>query len=260
MTTSSAFSLPLSVQAFGRRWQLTPVLEPVWDADGTLIAAELLSRVHGCDTGDACPPGDFFADLPRPALARILGWQLELLALLRPWCASRQVAVSLNLRRPQALLLVSHPAMAEAAAALAPWLRLEISEDFVPPGEVALADPVLDALTPLAPLWLDDFGAGATGLTWLLDGQFEAVKLDRRLFHELAELPEGVTFMAALAALARGLDVRLIAEGVADDALMQAAVAAGVAACQGWRWPAVPLPDLGRLPGRLPDFPPRSPL
>ncbi|MHC0025528.1 EAL domain-containing protein [Enterobacter vonholyi] len=248
---------PFDVQSFGRRWLLTPMLEPLWTPDGELYALELLSRLHGRETGDSYPAGDFFADLPQTELARILSWQLELLALLRPWCETRRVPVSINLLRPQALVLVSHTAMAEAVLALAPWLRLEISENFIPPGGGGGTDPVLDALRPLAPLWLDDFGAGSTGLAWLMNGQFMAVKLDRRLFSELAGLPEGVAFMAALSALAQGLDVKLIAEGVADDTLMQSARDAGVDACQGWRWTAVSVSELGDLPARLPDLPVR---
>lgn len=247
--------LPLAVQAFGRQWQLTPLLEPLWAPGGALTALELLSRPYDRHSGERLTAEGFFAGLPQPELARILGWQLELLTLQRPWCVKRQVPVTLNLNRTQALMLAARPELAGAAAALTPWLRLEISEDFLPPGADPVDDPLLRALLPLAPLWLDDFGAGSTGLNWMLSGHFEAVKVDRRLFHELSSQPEGLAFLRALSGLARSLGVLMVAEGVSDDTLMKAAIDTGFFACQGWRWPALVLSELATLPTSLPEPP-----
>ncbi|MDI6539116.1 EAL domain-containing protein [Pantoea ananatis] len=250
--------LPLGVQAFGRRWQLTPVLEPLWTPAGDLYALELLSRLHDAQTGDATGAAVFFTQAPRPEQQRVLAWQISLLTLLAPWCADRRVPVTLNLNRGLAAMLLAEPELGDDVRLLARWLRLEVSEDFLKAGAAPERDPLLAGLGRLAPLWLDDFGAGATGLAWLTGGHFEAVKLDRRLFTEFAGLPEGVAFMKALSALAAGLGVRTVAEGVADDALAAAAREADVDACQGWRWPAVTVSELGTLPARLPAAPRRS--
>lgn len=260
MPQSAVFTLPhavqpLAVQAFGCRWLLTPSLEPLWTPSGVLTALELLTLPTDRDTGQLRPAEGFFAGLPQSELDRLLIWQLALLALLRPWCAHRLVPVTLNLTRPLATLLATRPELTNAAAALAPWLRLEVSEDFLPLGADIAADPLLSALLPVAPLWLDDFGAGATGLNWMLDGHFEAIKVDRRLFHELSGLHEGRSFLRSLASLALRRGVLMVAEGVSDGALMQAAADSGFFACQGWRWPAVAVSELNALPSRLPDAP-----
>lgn len=247
-------NLNLSVSAFGRLWELTPVIEPLWNLEYSLMGAELLTRVQECNDGNLHPACEFFNSIPQPELTRILTWQLELLALMRPWCEVRGVPVSLNLIRTQALALVSRRDLEEKVTNLSPWLRIEISEDFVAPGGIRAADPVLDAIQKLAPLWLDDFGAGATGLACLTESRFEVVKLDRHLFSKLANLPEGVRFMSGLTALARAMGVKIVAEGVCNDSLMAVATESRADACQGYLWPAVPLSELGYLPGRLPEM------
>ncbi|WP_158262950.1 EAL domain-containing protein [Kosakonia sp. H7A] len=245
--------LPLSVSAFGRVWQLTPVFAPLWGADGRLNALEMLSRLRDRDSGAPAAPEMFFTQAPQATQLRILYWQLDVLTLLMPWCRRRGVPVSLNITRGLALRLLGEPDMAGVVQALAPSLRLEISERFTSPDTAPEHDPLLQGLRPLAPLWLDDFGAGATGLAWLMSGAFEAVKVDRVFFRDLVALPEGVHFLQALTALAGAVNTRMVAEGVENRALMQTALSAGVDTCQGWLWPEVPLTALATLPAGLPD-------
>ncbi|UDJ82064.1 EAL domain-containing protein [Kosakonia oryzae] len=245
--------LPLTVPAFGRVWQLTPVFAPLWGADGRLTALEMLSRLQDRDSGAPAAPEMFFAQAPQAEQLRILHWQLDVLTLLMPWCRRRGVAVSLNITRGLALRLLGEPDMAGVVQALSPSLRLEVSERFLSPDTSPDHDPLLQGLRPLAPLWLDDFGAGATGLSWMMSGAFEAVKVDRLFFRDLAALPEGVYFLQALTALAGAVDTRMVAEGVEDRALMQTALSAGVDTCQGWLWPEVTLAALATLPAGLPD-------
>jgi EAL domain-containing protein (putative c-di-GMP-specific phosphodiesterase class I) len=59
MVTSS---LLLTVPAFGRVWQLSPVFGPIFSPDGSLIALEMLSRIADRDSGVAASPEMF---LPR---------------------------------------------------------------------------------------------------------------------------------------------------------------------------------------------------
>lgn len=244
--------LPLSVPAFGRVWHLTPVFAPLWGADGRLTALEMLSRLQDRDSGAPAAPEMFFTQAPQAELLRVLHWQLDVLTLLVPWCRRRGVPVSLNITRGLAQRLLGEPDMVAAVQVLAPSLRLEISERFLSPDTVPEHDLLLQGLRALAPLWLDDFGAGATGLAWLMSGAFEVVKVDRLFFCDLARLPEGVHFLRALADLAGTVNARMVAEGVESRALMQTALTAGVSTCQGWLWPEVPLSTLATLPAGLP--------
>lgn len=248
-TNPNDFSLRLS--SFGTHWILEPVIEPIWDINGNLKGVELLSRIKNCTDGHSHPASCFFNSLLQTDMCKVLTWQLELLSIIRPWSDSRALPVSLNLNRSQALALISKSYISQLASNLSPWLRIEVSENFAHPGSTGSYDPVLDSLKFFAPLWMDDFGAGSTSLNWLSDGLFEAVKLDKSLFGMLCSLQEGITFMSALSALASSVGVKIIAEGVCDDYRMDAARDAGVHACQGYLWPAVPLRKISSLPVSL---------
>nr|WP_261905551.1 EAL domain-containing protein [Escherichia coli] len=245
--------LPLSVSAFGRVWQLTPVFAPLWGADGRLNALEMLSRLHDRDSGAPAAPEMFFALAPQAEQLRILHWQLDVLTLLMPWCRLRGVQVSLNITRGLALCLLGKPDMAAVVQALAPLLRLEINERFIEKDTVPENDPILQGVHGLSTLWLDDFGAGTTALSWLMSGLFEIVKIDRPLFQYLAVLPEGVCFLNAFSSLARALNARIVAEGVENMALMHKAQSAGMDYCQGFLWPEVSLAELSTMPIFLPQ-------
>lgn len=244
--------LPLAVPAFGRIWLLSPVFGPIFSPDGSLMALEMLSRITERDSGSPASPEMFFVQIPLTEQRRILVWQLEVLTLLSPWCAARQLPVSLNVSRSLALRILADASVAESAILLTPWLRLEVSERFLSPDIRPDQDPLLSALQPLAPLWLDDFGAGAAGLAWLMSGVFGMVKLDRHLFCDLARLPEGAGFLRALSCLSQSRGTQLVAEGVETAALMKVATDAGLSACQGWLWPEVTPAQLAGLPDRVP--------
>ena len=250
---------PLTVAAYSRLWSVTPVWEPVWRPDGSLMALEMLSRLTDRESGVAGEPEAFFARLPDTEQLGVLTWQLDTLARLRLWCGARRTPVSVNITRAVAVRVLADQDMAARIVRLSPWLRLEISEHFLPADGQPERDPLLKGLRSLAPLWLDDFGSGTAGLSALMAGGFEAVKLDRRLFRDIAGLPEGLRFLQAMAGLAAGLGMQIIAEGVENDTLFAAARAAQAGGCQGWRWPAVTADELGRLPRSLPDIAGESP-
>ncbi|MEE9699140.1 EAL domain-containing protein [Lelliottia amnigena] len=244
---------PLLVPAFGRFWQVRPAFAPVWRRDGRLMALEMLSRVQDPETGALCSPDIFFSETPQSEQFRILCWQLDVLSLLVKWSRIRDVPFSLNINRGQALSLLGDPYISGRVQTLAPLLRLEISERFIDKDTHPENDPVLQGVRGLTTLWLDDFGAGATGLSWLMSGFFDVVKIDRQLFRELVLLPEGVCFLNAFSSLARALNTRITAEGVENRTLMAKALSAGVDSCQGWLWPEVSFTELETLPTFLAD-------
>lgn len=244
--------VPMTVPAFGRVWHLTPLLEPVWLNDGRLTALEMLSRLQDRDSGEPVSPEVFFSQLPLPEQLRILRWQLDILVLMVPWCAAREVPVSLNITRPLAMLCLSDADIQEILLMLAPRVRLEISEHFLPVGVQPQQDALLPHLQQLAPLWLDDFGAGSTSFSWLMSGLFEVLKIDRHLLGTLRTHPGGEGFLSGLCGLARGSRVQVIAEGIADKGQLDFARRAQVTACQGWLWPGISLEKLHQLPDRLP--------
>lgn len=245
--------LPLIVPAFGRFWHVTPTFAPVWGMDGRLIALEMLSRVQDRETEELCSPEMFFSHTPQSEQFRIFCWQLDVLSQLVKWSRIRDVPFTLNINRGQALSLLGDPYISGRVQTLAPLLRLEISEHFIGKDTIPENDPILQGMRELSTLWLDDFGAGATALSWLMSGLFEVVKIDRQLFRDLVLLPEGVCFFNSFSSLARTLNARIVAEGIENRALMHKALSAGMDYCQGFLWPEVSLSELFTTPIFLPQ-------
>jgi EAL domain-containing protein (putative c-di-GMP-specific phosphodiesterase class I) len=94
-----------------------------------------------------------------------------------------------------------------------------------------------DVLTRLSlrgvALALDDFGSGYASLLQLARLPFSEVKIDRSFIGSVTESHESRTIVKAVLGLGRSLDLRVIAEGVEDEATFDAIVELGCDLLQG---------------------------
>lgn len=93
---------------------------------------------------------------------------------------------------------------------------------------------------------LDDFGAGYAGLGLLADFQPDLIKIDMHLVRDVDTSRARQAILAALLAIARDLDIAILAEGVETEAEFLALKSAGVTLFQGY-WFA--RPEFEALPG-----------
>jgi EAL domain-containing protein (putative c-di-GMP-specific phosphodiesterase class I) len=113
--------------------------------------------------------------------------------------------------------------------------------------EAALDDPVrtLPVLEDLhgvgVRLALDDFGTCEASLTRLRDLPMDLMKIDRAFLRGVPEDPRAGAIVDAIAALARGLGMGVVAEGIETAAQLRHVRAAGCAFGQGFHL-ARPLP------------------
>jgi EAL domain-containing protein (putative c-di-GMP-specific phosphodiesterase class I) len=92
---------------------------------------------------------------------------------------------------------------------------------------------------------IDDFGAGYAGLTLLAKFRPDLIKLDMDLIRGIATSPARQAIVASLAALARQLDIQVIAEGVETEAELTLLRSAGLRLFQGYFFAR---PSVARLP------------
>ena len=151
------------------------------------------------------------------------------------WPAHVRVAVNLSPVQFSSRTLVADVMGALAAAGLAPQrLALEITEAVLM-HDVDQALQVMQALRQLGVRTaLDDFGTGYSSLSYLRRFPFDKIKIDRSFVVDLAQGNSAACIIKAISALAAGLGMSTIAEGVETLEQLQAVQAAGCSEVQGY--------------------------
>ncbi|MCS3779798.1 sensor domain-containing protein [Tsukamurella ocularis] len=232
-------ALATHVRSMIDRGEVIVRYQPVVDlATGAMVGAEALSRVPGPD-GDELAPSGFLPHLEAlgmlPHLARIV---------LDRACADFAAApelgwVSVNLTSED-LADPQLPYAVESAlnrSGLDPArLILEINERVVPERHVLAATHRLIELG--IRIALDDFGTGWSSLAQLRDLNLALVKIDRSVVTASTghDDPQLEAMLDAAVAMARALDLDVIAEGVECPAESTALAAAGAHFAQGFLW------------------------
>jgi EAL domain-containing protein (putative c-di-GMP-specific phosphodiesterase class I) len=192
------------------------------------------------------PARDFIAAVEQRELGREIdcaALQLGLMALQR----NPQIRVSINMSARSAgyrpWLDILRKALRETPR-LGRNLILEINEESV------LQMP--DVLTPFMAemrghgivFALDDFGAGMTSLGLLLEMQFEIAKIDGSLVKNVDTAPDGQALVRAAIAIARELEMYVVAEAVETAGEANWLRDAGVGCMQGYLFgPPTVTPD-----------------
>lgn len=168
------------------------------------------------------------------ALDQVAAWRAE----------GRHLAVAVNL---SASSLVDGDLPDEVAQMLAErdlppkTLQLEITEEFLM-ADRGRARVVLGGLRSRGiAIAIDDFGTGYSSLAYLRDLPIDELKLDRSFVHPMARDPRATALVSSTIALAHSLDLRMVAEGVEDDAAYTALEELGCDEAQGY-WMSRPLP------------------
>ena len=102
--------------------------------------------------------------------------------------------------------------------------------------------PSLNRLNQLGiEISIDDFGTGYSSLAYLTSLPISELKIDRSFVRDLGETPQSSAVVSAIIALARALDLRVIAEGVETIEQMNVLYSLGCHICQGYLF-ARPMP------------------
>ncbi|MFI6072303.1 putative bifunctional diguanylate cyclase/phosphodiesterase [Actinoplanes sp. NPDC051343] len=220
--------------------------------DGHLRGVEALVRWQHPTRG-VVPPADFIPAAERTGLIVPLGdWVLrEACRQLAAWPADSLI-LNVNITAHQ---LSDHGFVGRVAATLADTgiaptrLTLEITE--------STAVELGDAVTNLAELRrmgiriaLDDFGTGRSTLTMLHELPVDQLKLDRSFTQDTGGTR--ATMPAAVIALARAVDLDIVAEGIETEEQARRLSALGYRYAQGYHFarplPASAVTDLIREP------------
>ena len=226
--------------ALGATDQLFVHLQPKSDPrTQAVLGVEALVRWRHPRRG-LVPPDGFIGAAERAGLLpqlteRVLELSLGHVAQLRRLGHAIQVAV--NVGAPD-LLEPRFPAKVARALdrhGVPPQLlRLEVTET------VVMSDPerVLQTLALLRAigvgLSLDDYGTGLSSLTYLRSLPVDELKIDRSFVQRIVDDPASGLIVGSTIALAHGLGLKVVAEGVEDEQTLAALNEAGCDVVQGF--------------------------
>ncbi|HEX5394168.1 MAG TPA: EAL domain-containing protein, partial [Rhodocyclaceae bacterium] len=193
-------------------------------ADGLPRAAEALLRWPGAEVG----PELFIPAAESAGLMPALGnWVLrEVCRQQRHWLNRGlpllPVAVNISSLQLNDEHLPEHIRGATNASGL-PWggLSVELTEQSVT-GHGAAANRVLADLHRMGvKVAVNDFGAGTSSINELGHMQLDSLKLDRSFVRAIGHDPAAVPVIDAILALARSLNLDVVAEGIESEEVLQ---------------------------------------
>jgi len=124
-------------------------------------------------------------------------------------------------------------------------LEIELAET-APTGALSFAPDHARVLQSLGVMVaMDDFGTGYSSIARLREHQFGTLKIDRAFISGAAGTSTDTALITGMLAIARGLSMRTIAEGVETEGQRDVLLAAGCRLGQGWLYaPAMPMAEL----------------
>jgi diguanylate cyclase (GGDEF)-like protein len=228
--------------------EFEPFYQPIIDtATGLVVAAEALLRWRHPQRGIVAA-GEFFPAAEASGLIHALGEQCIRRACEQTakWSrvSDRRFRVSVNLSARQiedrTALLFLQRLHAETGPAVKN-LDFEITETAI----LQHLDRAQETLREIRALGhylsVDDFGTGYSSLVYLQRFPVNKIKIDRSFVSRLATSREAQAIVAATIALARSLDLEVVAEGVETAEQMRALKTMGCTWQQGYYFtPALP--------------------
>lgn len=235
------------------------VYQPIRNvSSGRVEAVEALMRLRMLD-GTAVAPGLFIPIAERTGAILSLGYWA-----IRTVCAELLIdnhvrVVSVNVSPIQ----LKTPGFATSVAAIlgetgvaGGRLAFEITEGL----EMEMNSDILRCISDLKTLgiriWLDDFGTGFAGLSWLRLIDFDTVKIDRSFLHD-SSTPRGKAMLQDIIGLVRNRGHKILVEGVETDEQLELMREFRIDQVQGFHVGRPAPPEDFRVPPPIDDQTPR---
>jgi EAL domain-containing protein (putative c-di-GMP-specific phosphodiesterase class I) len=191
--------------------------------NGSLIGAEALVRWHNAVLGTVSP-AEFIPIAERTGFIVTLGKFVlsEAIGLVghcqRLFGSSFRMAVNLSPRqfRDPGLVPFIRECLQDRRVP-SDCLEMEITEGVLMSGH-AYIDEAIAALKAMnITLAMDDFGTGYSSLSYLRKYPFDVLKIDRSFIHDITEKPADRELVQAAVAMAQGLKLVVVAEGIETE-------------------------------------------
>lgn len=219
---------------------LRMVYQPQYDLhDKRIVSAEALLRWRHPQYGEI-PPSVLIPMVNRlglhlPLFDLVVTQVIDMLRNLRSIGADVPVAVNASVDT------ICEPGMADYlsskmwhACLPSSLLKIEMTEDLPVFDELCLSAGLNALQAKGFPLSLDDFGAGYATLNLLVNMPFDEVKIDGAFIREMETSTHSHAIVATIITLARTLNLKLVAEGIENAAMIKALRSMGCCYGQGY--------------------------
>ncbi|WP_394516137.1 cyclic di-GMP phosphodiesterase [Pantoea sp. SGAir0430] len=220
--------------------------QPKIDRDGEVRSAEALVRWNSPERG-LVPPGDFISYAEESGLIVPLGrWvMLNVLQQIVKWRSEGiylRVAVNVSAKQliDQSIYSDLKQALSEAGISECP-IDIELTESCLIENEAGALKLMKQFQELGAQVHLDDFGTGYSSLSQLARVPIDAIKLDQSFVRNINKQPVSQSLVRAIVAVAKALDLQVIAEGIETKAEEKFVLTNGVDGRQGYYY-AKPMP------------------
>jgi EAL domain-containing protein (putative c-di-GMP-specific phosphodiesterase class I) len=218
--------------------------------ENTITGFEALLRWNHPTRGRVAP-NDFIPLAEETGLIGPIGeWVVrQACAEARKWPSDMRVAVNVSPVQFRNKTLVLAVVSALAASGLRPdLLELEITETVLMNNNEA----TLAALHQLRALGvrisMDDFGTGYSSLSYLRSFPFDKIKIDQSFVRDLADRPDSIAIIRAVAGLGQSFGMTTTAEGVETQEQLDQMRAEGCSEVQGYFYSRpVPAGEIAQL-------------
>jgi diguanylate cyclase (GGDEF)-like protein/PAS domain S-box-containing protein len=262
MWVTSQVALEAALRFAVPRDELRLFCQPFIAADTGLVRGfEALLRWERPGFGLVAP--DEFIPMAEEAglMVEIGGWVLEEACRhaadwWRQW-PERRLGISVNLSNRQLLIgdvLGLVAGVLERTGLPPDMLTLEVTESALIEDTVGAAEGLLRDLRAVGVnISLDDFGTGYSSLTFLRTFPINIVKIDGSFVEAIGSRHEDTAILAALIAFAKNLDLRVVAEGIENQAQLAKLIALGCPYLQGYLFSQPrPIDEVPALVGSAP--------
>ena len=113
-------------------------------------------------------------------------------------------------------------------------LQIELTESVMIGSLAHTKDKMLRLRTLGVNVAIDDFGTGYSGLGYLSQLPFTALKIDRTFLHNRRPNPESMTMVQSMIELGRKMGMRVIVEGIEEEAQLEMIREMGADDAQGY--------------------------